>query len=138
MTRIALSTLGLAGVLALTGCGATMTPVADVAPAPSHQASAGTAKAPAGKRAYLRKNTLHGEIVVQGKDGKATIVVQRGTVTASDAKSLSVKSADGFNQTWTLGDKVKIRGAVAKGAQVGVAGRKDGGTWVARLVTVKK
>ncbi|GAA2539838.1 hypothetical protein GCM10010435_03970 [Winogradskya consettensis] len=141
-SRIAFS-LGLAGLLALAGCGAAPT-TADVAAetyaltamdAPSASPSEAAAAKP--RRAYLRKNTLHGEITVQVKEGTRTVVVQRGTVTATDAKTLSVKSSDGFTQTWTLGDKAKVQGTLKTGAEVGVAGRKDGDATVARLVRVK-
>ena len=95
-------------------------------------------------RKFLRKNTLHGEMTVQGKDGVRTVVVQRGTVTAVDAETLSVKSSDGFALTWTLGDKLKVvqdkkkveASAVKVGAAVGVAGAKDGAATTARLVVI--
>jgi hypothetical protein len=155
-TTMTIATLGLAGLLTLTGYGAATTP-ADVAaetyalaaadlgdstpaPAPSASAPAEPGKKGAKRhaaRAYLRKNTLHGEIVVQGKDGPRTIVVQRGTVTATDGTSLSVKSTDGFTQTWTKAEKVTVRGDLRTGAEVGVAGRKDGDVTTARLVIVK-
>jgi hypothetical protein len=173
-TRIALTltTLGLAGLLGLSGCGAGATPAgapattaADVSdeayaltavglttgleadPAPS--ASAGTGKDKArkhpGLRKFLRKNTLHGEMTVQGKDGVRTVVVQRGSVTAVDGTTVSVKSTDGFTQTWTLGDKLRVvqerktvgTDAIKQGAEIGIAGAKDGDTSVARLVAIK-
>ncbi|XVV16234.1 hypothetical protein ACQP2X_18325 [Actinoplanes sp. CA-131856] len=155
MRRMKMTVLGLAGMLALAGCAApaagadtaaetqALTAVSLDSPEPS--ASAGEAKAEASKegrakhkRPYLRKNTLHGEIVVQGKDGPRTIVVQRGTVTATGDDSVSVKSTDGFTQTWTTGEKVTVRGELKTGAEVGVAGRKEGGKTIARLVIVKK
>lgn len=162
-TRMALTftTLGLAGLLSLTACGGAAADVSDeayalqavgletgleqAAPAPS----AGPAAAASGKRdraarKLLRKNTLHGEITVQGKDAVRTVVVQRGTVTAVDAGTLSVKSSDGFALTWTLGDKLKVvqdkkkveASAVKVGAAVGVAGAKDGTVTTARLVAI--
>jgi hypothetical protein len=180
-TRIALTltTLGLAGVLGLSGCGigagsSTATSpavaVADVAdeayalqtvgfdtglaadPAPSASASAapdGGRKTRGERRAklrkYLHKNTLHGEIAVQGKDGVKTIVVQRGAVTAVTSTGVTVKSTDGFTATWTFGDQLKIvqdRHAVAvsalkTGAEIGIAGTKDGSSDTARLIAVK-
>jgi len=74
-----------------------------------------------------------------------TIVVQRGTVTAVTSTSVSVKSTDGFTATWTFGDKLKVvqdkkavtASAVKTGAEVGVAGTKDGSTDSARLIAVK-
>jgi hypothetical protein len=115
------------------------------APAPS---ASGAVKDKAERRQaarkFLRKNTLHGEITVQGKDGVRTVVVQRGTVSAVDAATLSVKSSDGFTLTWTLGDKVKVvqdkakveAGAIKVGGAVGVAGAQDGNVTIARLVAI--
>jgi hypothetical protein len=170
-TRIALTvtTLGLAGLLGLTGCAAA-TPagapaavdVADEAtaltavglttgleedPAPSASAAPkdkGGRKHP-GVRKFLKKNTLHGEMTVQGKNGVKTVVVQRGTVTAVNATTVSVKSADGFTQTWTFGEKLRVvqdkkkveTAAIKQGAEVGVAGAKDGDKTVARLAVVR-
>ena len=167
-TRIALTltTAGLAGLLGLTGCGAApaSAPAAAAAevtdeayalaavgletdPAPSPSATKGPkgeGRHP-GVRKYLRKNTVHGEITVQGKDGVRTIVVQRGTVTAVDARTVSVKSSDGFTRTWTFGDKLRVvqdkkkveAAAIRNGAEIGVAGAEDGGQSVARLVAIK-
>ena len=92
------------------------------------------------------KRALHGEAVVQTDEGTKTVVVQRGTVTAVDATSVTVKSSDGFTLTWTLGDQVKIvkdgaqvaPSALATGATVGVAGEKTGTTTTARLVVVPR
>jgi hypothetical protein len=164
-TALTLTTLGLAGLLALTGCGAAAgSPAAGVAdeavalqtvgletglsaapgPSAAPDPSAAGERRP-GVRKFLRKNTLHGEITVQGKDGVRTVVVQRGTVTAADATTVSVKSTDGFTQTWTLGDKLRVvqnraaadRAAVKTGAVVGVAGAKTGDTTTARLIVVQ-
>jgi hypothetical protein len=95
-------------------------------------------------RVLLRKNTLHGEVVVQTKDGTKTVAVQRGTVTAIDDKSMTVKSTDGFTLTWTFGPELKVvekrttiqASDVKVGAELGVAGTKDGDQGVARLVVI--
>jgi hypothetical protein len=165
-TRIALTftTLGVAAVLGLAGCGAASSTAADVsdeayalqavgletgleaAPAPSASA-APKARAEHRKaiRKYLRKNTLHGEVTVQGKDGVQTIVVQRGTVTAVTSTGVSVKSTDGFALTWTFGDKLRVvqdkkavpTSTLKTGAEIGIAGTEDGGKDSARLIAVK-
>jgi hypothetical protein len=172
---LTVTTLGLIGVLGLSGCGAaartaavagsTAADVSDeayalqavgletgleAAPAPS--ASAGTADRKDKRverrkaiRKYLHKNTLHGEVTVQGKDGVKTVVVQRGTITAVTSTGVSVKSTDGFALTWTFGDKLRVLqdkktiqpGALKTGAEIGVAGAKDGGVTSARLIAVK-
>jgi hypothetical protein len=170
-TRITLTvtTLALTTALGLSGCGAsggTAAPAAaDVAdeayalqavgletgleagPAPSPSASA-AAKAPAQHRKairrYLRKNTLHGEVTLNGKKGARTIVVQRGTVTAVTSTGVSVKSADGFTLTWTFGSKLRVvqdkktvqTSALKTGVRIGVAGTKDGSANSARLIAI--
>lgn len=97
-------------------------------------------------RALLRKNTLHGEVVVQTKDGTKTLLVQRGQVTAIDDHTVTVKSTDGYTLKWTFGDPIRVverRNTVqpkdiAVGTQVGVAGTKDGDTSTAKLIVVPK
>ncbi|MEU5720861.1 hypothetical protein [Micromonospora sp. NPDC047738] len=96
-------------------------------------------------RVLLRKNTLHGEVVVRTKDGGTkTIAVQRGQVTAIDERSMTVKSTDGFTMTWTFGDKLRVverrttvrSSDIKVGTTVGVAGAKDGDGGSARLIVV--
>jgi hypothetical protein len=155
-TRMAL-TLAVAALLGLTACAAA--PVAADLAAEAYalqavgleaEAAPAASDAP-GKdqrralRKHLRKNTLHGEVTVQGKNGAQTIVVQRGTVTAVDAGKVSVKSSDGFALTWTVGDQLRVLqdkqkaelSAVKTGAEIGVAGAKDGAAPVARLIVLR-
>jgi hypothetical protein len=165
-TRVALtlSTLSLAGLLGLTGCGLSSHQVAaaaadlsdetyalqtvgvDAATDPSPAASAAPrAEHRRAIRKYLRKNTLHGEVTVQTKDGTRTIVVQRGTVSAVTATGVSVKSSDGYALTWTFAPKVRVvqnkkavpATALKAGETVGVGGVKDGSTDTARLVIIQ-
>ncbi|WBB65889.1 hypothetical protein [Micromonospora sp. WMMD812] len=98
-------------------------------------------------RVLLRKNTLHGEAVVQTKDGGTkTVAVQRGEVTAIDGDSMTVKSTDGFNMTWRFGDDLRVverrtsvqPSDVKVGTTLGVAGAKDGDAGVARLIVVPR
>jgi hypothetical protein len=124
--------------------------VTAVDPAPSPSASA----APKDRRDALRKrhearvllrrNTLHGEAVVQTKDGTKTVLVQRGEVTAVSNDSITVKSTDGYTLTWTYADDLQVvehrtsiqPDQVEVGDKLGVAGTKDGDTGVARLVVI--
>ncbi|MET8353608.1 MULTISPECIES: hypothetical protein [unclassified Micromonospora] len=98
-------------------------------------------------RVLLRRNTLHGEAVVQTKDGGTkTVAVQRGEVTAIDGDSMTVKSTDGFTMTWTFGDDLRVveRRATVQpsdvkvGTTLGVAGAKDGDKGVARLILIPR
>lgn len=114
--------------------------------APSAQPSAGDRDGRRGRplRRFLRRDTLHGEITVQTKNGIRTIVVQRGKVTAASATGLTVQSSDGYTLTWTYGNPLHVvanrtradKSAVKVGEEVGVAGLKDGTADDARWVVV--
>jgi hypothetical protein len=94
----------------------------------------------------IAKNVLHGEVVVETKDGIKTVAVQRGTVTAIDDKTVTVKSSDGFTQTWTFGTPIRVvehrttvqPSAIAVGTQIGLAGVKAGSTVTARLIVIPR
>jgi hypothetical protein len=163
MTRTAKIAV-LAFALALTGCGAPVPPaeVADAAvelvalqevgytseaagQAAGAEADDKPGVRPRAVRKLLRKNTLHGEVVVRDREGKdRTVVVQRGEVTAADDKGFTVKSADGYQLTWTFGEKARVvenrekaeRSAVRTGVKVGVGGVRDGSATTARLIIV--
>ena len=89
---------------------------------------------------------LHGEVVVQTKDGDKTIDVQRGTVTAVTDTTVTVKSTDGFTSTWTFGDPLRVvqhgqktdKSAVKTGEEIGIAGAKNGSTVTANLIVIPK
>lgn len=73
----------------------------------------------------------HGELTITGSDGKPVVMtVQRGTVTAASATSLTVRSADGFSQTYAVNASTRVGGAtgatgtLAKNQAVVVLGRK--------------
>ena len=81
---------------------------------------------------------------MQTDEGLKTVVVQRGTITAASPNSITVKSSDGYTVTWTVVDTTKVIvnrarseiSAVAVGAEVGVAGSKEGDATTARLIVV--
>jgi hypothetical protein len=128
-----------------TAPGTEAVPVSD--PSPSGSAKAG-AKHPRLRRLTIRRalagNVEHGEVVVKAKSGDQTIDVQRGTVTAINSTSVTVKSADGFTLTWTFGNPIHVGehrtsvqpSSVAVGETIGVAGTKSGGTMTARLMVI--
>ncbi|MCZ7421871.1 MULTISPECIES: hypothetical protein [unclassified Micromonospora] len=96
-------------------------------------------------RVLLRKNTLHGDVVVQTKDGGTkTVSVQRGEVTALTDDKITVKSTDGFTRTWTFTDDLRVierRKSIAAtdikvGTRLGVAGTVSGEQAQARLIVV--
>ncbi|MEU2612572.1 hypothetical protein ABZ570_13485 [Micromonospora sp. NPDC007271] len=129
------------------------------APVPSASASVGEQAGPQDERreraeewrkrhrarVLLRRNTLHGEVVVQARDGGTkTVAVQRGQVTAVDERSMTVKSPDGFTMTWTFDDKLRVverrrtiqSSDIKVGTTVGVAGTRTGDSSLARLIVV--
>ena len=95
---------------------------------------------------YAFRNTLHAEAVVKTEEGTKTVVAQRGSVTAVDATSVTVKSSDGFTLTWKIGTSSRVivnrakadLSAITVGTEVGVAGAKDGDTPTVRLLVVPK
>ncbi len=96
-------------------------------------------------RVLLRENTLHGEVVVQTRDGGTkTIAVQRGEVTGIDGHGMTVRSADGFTMTWSFGADLRVverrrtiePADITVGTSLGVAGAKTADKSVARLIVV--
>jgi hypothetical protein len=122
-------------------------PSADPSPNASPNANSGPGHPGKGRRALrvqLRKNVLHGEAVVQTKNGVQTIEVQRGRITAVTGTTVTVASTDGFTETWTFGDPFRVvqnrakvaASAIKAGAQIGIAGIKSGDTVTARLAVL--
>ncbi|QGN59007.1 hypothetical protein [Nostocoides sp. HKS02] len=70
----------------------------------------------------------HGEFTTQGANGTATVMtVQRGTVTAASATSLTVRSDDGFTATYAVDATTRgLRTGLAKGDVVLVVANKAG------------
>ncbi|NLU78147.1 hypothetical protein HCA58_07055 [Micromonospora sp. HNM0581] len=98
-----------------------------------------------GARVLLRKNALHGEAVVQTKDGGTkTVAVQRGEVTALTDDRITVRSTDGFTRTWTFTEDLRVierRKSISAtdikvGTKLGVAGAMSGDQAQARLIVV--
>lgn len=105
--------------------------------APSGGSAAPNAAAPnAHKRHPLLSRIEHGEFSVQTKQGEKVVDVQRGTVTAVNPTSVTVRSPDGFTATYAVGSGSKVRkdkqqstiGAVQAGDRVLVAAQKSGST----------
>ena len=76
---------------------------------------------------------LHGSLVVpDGSGGYRTVVMQRGAATKVSDTSITVRSEDGFEQTYAItadtavgADRQGVNG-IAKGADVAVMGEKKG------------
>jgi len=112
-TKTILTTASLALVLAGTGAGVA-TAQTSTTPTPPGTASsstptpaAKTAKHPHHKGGQLRR-VEHGEFTVHTKTGDKVLDTQRGVVTAVNAESVTVKSAEGFSATYTLNPATKV------------------------------
>ncbi len=104
-------------------------------------APAATGKHKGGKLGMLRGHLLHGQATVAGKDGKPTQVAgQRGTVEAVSATSITLKSSDGFQQTYVVAPTTKVRidgtkstiSDVKTGQSAGVIATVSGSTQTAK------
>lgn len=141
---LAVTILGLtAGGIAWAGSSSapSVTRAASMADRGGHDGRAGNGSGPDRLRG-LGRHLLHGEVVLQTRKGFVTAVIARGTVTAIDAHSISVKSADGVTTTFAIGANTKARSAgkvvpittVHNGDEVGVVGTKTGDTVTARVI----
>ncbi|MCD2195653.1 hypothetical protein LQ327_19975 [Actinomycetospora endophytica] len=131
-------------VVALAG-GGTAVALADTStpPTTSSPSAAPTTKAPAKKARHpLARRVEHGEVTLHGKAGDRTVDLQRGVVTASSPTSVTVRSTDGFTQTYAFTPTSKVRkqkaasqaSAVAVNDRVGVVAAKGAqGLTVTRL-----
>lgn len=78
----------------------------------------------------------HGEFTITGADGKPVVMtIQRGAVTSVSATSVAVRSDDNFAKTYVVNDQTRVlpggsAASLAKGSQVVVLARKDGGVAV--------
>lgn len=110
---------------------------------PSASASPGQPNEPTKDRVRrgLMKRALHGEVTLAGKQHR-TVAFQRGTITAVNAGSVTVRSTDGFSATYRLETKTRVRQGKEPGTvtdlaaedTVRVVARKDGSTLTAKVV----
>ncbi|AQT83146.1 hypothetical protein B1R94_26970 [Mycolicibacterium litorale] len=82
------------------------------------------------------QRTVHGENVVSdGEGGFTTELTQTGAVTAATATSVSVRSEDGYSQTYVLdADTRKPPQPLSNGDQVSVRATEKGGAATATAV----
>ena len=104
----------LAGVvaLALTGAGTAITWAATDTPSPSPSDSApgkGNGQQKPAKDKAAKAQHLHSESVVKKSDGTfETVLAQHGTVEAVNETSVTVKSEDGFTQSYAINADTRI------------------------------
>lgn len=61
------------------------------------------------KHRPLTAKALHGSVTVGGEKKQRVLDFQRGTVSKVSETSVTVRSADGFTATYTVGDKTRVR-----------------------------
>ncbi|MDP5226622.1 MULTISPECIES: hypothetical protein [Arthrobacter] len=73
-------------------------------------------------------SALHGEFVVSQNGTYVTMVEQRGQITAVSSTRVTVKSSDGFEQSYTINSQTVTRSqsSLATGQTVQVTATKDG------------
>ncbi|MGH3714670.1 MAG: hypothetical protein ACRDT4_14600 [Micromonosporaceae bacterium] len=116
----------------------------EIAPGPASSASADGPKRDRHGHRKIGKRVLHGELVISTKKGPQTILLQRGTITAIDGDSMTVKSADGHTVTWTFAKNLRVierrktvnGDALKVGEKIGVVGGKTGDGGAARLILI--
>jgi hypothetical protein len=101
-------------------------------------------RGPVRRQLRFMARALHGEVTLAGEKHRV-IVFQRGTVENANAESVTVKSADGFVETYQLSDDTKVR-EDKKDAEVSdidasdrvlVVATKDDSTLNARRIVVR-
>jgi hypothetical protein len=92
---------------------------------------------------FDRGAALHGEVVLsKSGGGTETVLIQRGEVSAVSASSITLKSSDGFTQSYALNADTLVNGqkkgsaapAVKKAEEAVVSAVKSGSTVTARYV----
>ena len=101
-TAAAWVTTGALAATALTGVAFAAGSTTDAPSATATSASTSAADAAHGRHRGLLRTVLHGTFTVQGTSGPTEVTLQRGTVTAASATSVTVASTDGFSATYAI------------------------------------
>jgi hypothetical protein len=90
----------------------------------------------------LLRRALHGEVTLAGKQHRV-VAFQRGPIEAIEASSVTVRSEDGFTETYLIDDETKVRKGqgvdvprsdLKPGDRVYVVALEDGSTLTAKRV----
>jgi hypothetical protein len=137
-----IATLALAG----TGAGVAVADSSPSAPAPAPNSSTPGGAAPAHVGKHHKHGWMgrieHGEFTVGGAKKHRVLDVQRGTVTQVSANVVTVRSPDGYTDTYPVTATTKVRkdrkpatiAQVAKGDRVHVLAAKNGSTATAKRI----
>ncbi|WP_455833858.1 DUF5666 domain-containing protein [Pseudarthrobacter siccitolerans] len=146
LLKIRKAVLAGAVALALTGTGAAFAWAAgdsappSTSPSESQSAPGKSGQAPGHNKPdkAQRPQQLHSESVVKKADGTfQTILEQRGTAEAVSSTSITVKSEDGYSQTYAVNADTKVKPSIADiatGDTVRITGVKDGGQATAERI----
>ncbi|HWC83404.1 MAG TPA: hypothetical protein VG756_25900 [Pseudonocardiaceae bacterium] len=104
--------------------------------APSSTAPGAPGSTPKHRKHPLLRRVEHAEATLNTKQGPKVIDLQRGAVTAVSPTSVTVRSKDGYTETYAVAPTSKVRqdkkdstiSAVRTGDQVLVVGTKQGDT----------
>ena len=83
----------------------------------------------------IMREALHGDYTVSENGSYVTERMQRGEVTALSSTSITVKSADGYTQTYTIDSSTEKASNLATGSKVMVVAKVSGDTATATSVT---
>lgn len=89
-----------------------------------------------GPAAGFPGNALHGEFTVASDGGYVTERMQTGTVSAPSATSITVKSEDGYTQTYAIDSSTEKTGNPADGSKVIVIAKVPTGTGSATALRI--
>jgi len=146
---LALTAAGLTGAALARSSGDQQAALAASASSPSGSPSAGTdGKGHIERHAFggpgmlgMAGGAIHGELVVpDGNGGYQTVVVQRGTASKVGSDSITVKSEDGYTQTYDVPADTGVGalreglGSIKDGANVVVMAEKKSGSYTATHV----
>ncbi|MFD4253967.1 hypothetical protein ACFWQL_29900 [Amycolatopsis thermoflava] len=88
-----------------------------------------------GGTASILREALHGDFTVSADGGYAVERFQTGEVSALSATSITVKSKDGYTQTYVIDSSTEKADNLATGSTVTVLAKVSGDTATARSIT---
>lgn len=90
---------------------------------------------PGGGAASILREALHGDFTVSADGGYAVERFQTGEVSALSATSITVRSEDGYTQTYTIDSSTRNAGNPSTGSSVTVLAKVSGDTATATSIT---
>jgi hypothetical protein len=115
---------------ALTFVGVLPPAIATAQPTPEPPPPSSSSSSKHSEHSDMLNGVLHGEGLVQTKDGPVRVALQNGEATRVTATTVTVRSTDGYTRSWQLAQNLKVYdqrhtlqpGGVRAGADLTVAG----------------